>query len=167
LHRATSASSRSIHQAVGGMAGVCAFRPKTRVASGRTPAVWSPIQSGMKLGSDRQSLWRARKAARRTRSSSGLAMSIPYGDGRRHGESSAEVPPRFNRSPRNSSREASAPISFAQATSASTTRRANERTPVLSSIELVFLDLCPERRCCALGARRRRPDASQSNFSRR
>src|ERR1700733_11804017 len=37
-------------------------------------------------------------------------MSIPYGDGRRHGESSAEVPPRFNRSPRNSSREASAPI---------------------------------------------------------
>ena len=40
------------------------FRPKTRVASGRTPAIWSPIQSGMKLGSDRQSLWRARKRKR-------------------------------------------------------------------------------------------------------
>jgi hypothetical protein len=40
------------------------FRPKTRVASGRTPAIWSPIQSGMKLGSDRQSLWRARKRRR-------------------------------------------------------------------------------------------------------
>src|ERR1700733_9397937 len=40
------------------------FRPKTRVASGRTPAIWSPIQSGMKLGPDRQSLWRARKGRR-------------------------------------------------------------------------------------------------------
>jgi hypothetical protein len=25
------------------MAAICAFRPKTRVASGRTPAIWSPI----------------------------------------------------------------------------------------------------------------------------
>jgi hypothetical protein len=30
-----------------------AFRPKTRVASGRTPAIWSLVQSGMKSGSDR------------------------------------------------------------------------------------------------------------------
>jgi len=29
---------------------ICAFRPKTRVASGPTPAIWSPIQSGIKLG---------------------------------------------------------------------------------------------------------------------
>jgi hypothetical protein len=35
------------------MTGICAFRPKTRVASGPNPAIWSPIQSGMKLGSDR------------------------------------------------------------------------------------------------------------------
>jgi hypothetical protein len=31
-----------------GMAALCAKRPKTRVASDRTPAIWSPIQSGMK-----------------------------------------------------------------------------------------------------------------------
>jgi hypothetical protein len=29
------------------------IRPKSRVASGPTPAIWSPIQSGMELGSDR------------------------------------------------------------------------------------------------------------------
>ena len=46
------------------MTAICAFRPKTRVASGRTPTVRSPIQSGMKLGPDRQSLWRARKRRR-------------------------------------------------------------------------------------------------------
>ena len=32
---------------------ICAFRPKTRVASGPTPAICSPIQSGIKLGSHR------------------------------------------------------------------------------------------------------------------
>jgi hypothetical protein len=33
------------------MTAICAFQPKTRVTSGRTPAIWSPIQSGIKLGS--------------------------------------------------------------------------------------------------------------------
>jgi hypothetical protein len=42
---------------------ICAFRPKTRVSSGRTPAIWSPVQWGMKLGSDRYSLLRASRAA--------------------------------------------------------------------------------------------------------
>src|ERR1700722_3887786 len=36
------------------MSALCAFRPKTRVASGPTPAIWSPIQSGIKLGSHKQ-----------------------------------------------------------------------------------------------------------------
>ena len=52
------------------------FRPKTRVASGRTRAIWSPIQSGMKLGSDRQSLWRARKK-RRGEPAAHLALPCP------------------------------------------------------------------------------------------
>jgi hypothetical protein len=33
-----------------GMAGICAFAPKTRVALGPTPAIWSPIQSGHQVG---------------------------------------------------------------------------------------------------------------------
>jgi hypothetical protein len=41
------------------MTAVCAFRPKTRVASGRTPAIWSLVQLGMKSGSDRWSPLRA------------------------------------------------------------------------------------------------------------
>ena len=32
------------------MAGICAFAPKTRVALGPTPAIWSPIQSGHQVG---------------------------------------------------------------------------------------------------------------------
>ena len=35
------------------MAAICAFRPKTRVASGPIPALSRPIQSGVKLGPDR------------------------------------------------------------------------------------------------------------------
>jgi hypothetical protein len=34
-----------------GMTASCAFRPRTRIASGPTPAIWSPIQSGIRLGS--------------------------------------------------------------------------------------------------------------------
>ena len=41
------------------MAGICAFRPKTRVASGPTPAIWWLVQLGMKSGSDRWSPLRA------------------------------------------------------------------------------------------------------------
>jgi hypothetical protein len=53
-----------------GMTAVCAFRPKTRVASGPTPAIWSPIQSGMKLGSHSSSSLRASRAASIMRCSS-------------------------------------------------------------------------------------------------
>jgi hypothetical protein len=56
-----SVSTRSVGRRR--MSGVCAFRPKTRVAAGPTPAIWSPIQSGIKLGSRRSASLRAPRAA--------------------------------------------------------------------------------------------------------